>query len=274
MLATLGSFDEWSDDIETPEKVEDEPEISPQEAIDQLIDDEVQSDDLMDVPEPEEAKPAFTFSEPPSELSTQPESISFLNEKMNGDFEETLEIGEETLLEDDLILGADEYDDSVALETLDETDTGLIDDTIDSLINEITMDSAPPAPGKPLLAGESVDDALDDIFTGDGSKPDGEGARISIPPSPYAPDELPADAVPDGLVRERPAQPPETLPNDAVPTGLVREKPVRRPPPIENIDASAGKDPTGAAVPVPESIISDEADDEKKKKGFFKKFFK
>ncbi len=274
VLATLGSFDEWSDDIETPEKVEDEPEISPQEAIDQLIDDEVQSDDLMDVPEPEEAKPAFTFSEPPSELSTQPESISFLNEKMNGDFEETLEIGEETLLEDDLILGADEYDDSVALETLDETDTGLIDDTIDSLINEITMDSAPPAPGKPLLAGESVDDALDDIFTGDGSKPDGEGARISIPPSPYAPDELPADAVPDGLVRERPAQPPETLPNDAVPTGLVREKPVRRPPPIENIDASAGKDPTGAAVPVPESIISDEADDEKKKKGFFKKFFK
>ncbi len=273
VLAALGSFDEQPDDIETAEKVEDEPEISPQGAIDQLIDDEVQSGDLIDIPEPEEAKPAFTFSEPPSELSTQPESVSFLEEKMNEDSEETLEIGEETLLDDDLILGADEYDDSISLETLDETDTGLIGDPMDTLINEITMDSAPPAPGKPLLAGESVDDALNDFFVGEGSKPGGDGARISVPPSFNAPDELPADAVPDGLVRERPARPPETLPDNAVPAGLVREKPVRRPPPIEDIYASAGKDPTGASVPVPELVIPDDADDEKKKKGFFKKLF-
>ena len=252
-----------------------------------MIEDEVQSDDLLDVPEPEEAEPAFTFSEPPMELPAQPESISFLNGETDEDSEETLEISEETLLEgvmdngidsvspmdDDIILGADEEDDSIALETLDETDTGLIGDPIDSLIDDITMDSAPPAPGKPLLAGESVDDALNDFFTGDRSQPDGEGARISIPPSPDAPDVLPADAVPDGLVRERiPAQPPETLPDDAIPAGLVREKPIRSQP-VEDIYASAGKDPTGASVPVPESVVPEEAADEKKKKGFFKKLF-
>ncbi len=268
-LASLGSFAPQLDDSETPEKVEDKPGISQQGEIDQLIDDEVQSGGLTDAPESEEAKPAFTFSEPPSELPAQPEPISFLNE----DSEETLEIGEETLLDDDLILGADEYDDSLVLETLDETDTGLIGDPIDSLIDEITLDSAPPEPGKPLLAGESVDDALNDFFTGDESKPDGEGARISIPPLSNAPDELPADAVPDGLVRERPAaKPPETLPEDAIPAGLVRPKPVRRQP-VGDIYAAEGRDPTGASVPVPESVIPDVSEDEKKKKGFFKKLF-
>ena len=124
-----------------------------------------------------------------------------------------------------------------------------------------------------VLAGESIDNALDDIFTGDESQPDGEGARVSIPPSPDAPDELPAEAVPDGLVRERvPTQPPETLPENAIPPGLVREKPVHSLP-VEDIYAAAGKDPTGANVPVPESAIPDETPDEKSKKGFFKKLF-
>ena len=287
VLAALGSFDDQPDDIETTLKVEDEPEISPQGAIDRLIDDDIQSGDLMDILEPEEEAPVFTFSEPPMDPSTQPEVTSFLDEEMDEDLDETLEIGEETLSEDiidnevvsvssvddDLILGADEYDEKDALETLDETDTGLIGDTIDTLLDEITLDSAPPAPVKPLLAGESIDDALEDIFTSDGSQPDDKGARVSIPPSPDAPDELPPEAIPDGLVRERvPAAPPETLPENAVPPGLVREKPVHSRP-VEDIYAAAGKDPTGANVPVPESAIPDDAPGEKSKKGFFKKLF-
>jgi uncharacterized protein (TIGR02266 family) len=260
VLAALGSFDDQPDDIETTLKVEDEPE---------------------------EEAPAFTFSEPPMDPSTQPEVTSFLDEEMDEDLDETLEIGEETLSEDridnevvsvssvddDLILGADEFDEKDALETLDETDTGLIGDTIDTLLDEINLDSAPPASVKPLLAGESIDDALGDFFTGEGSEPGGDGARISIPPSPGAPDELPSGAVPDGLVRERPVQPPETLPDDAIPAGLVRERPERQPPPIKDIYSSEGRDPTGASVSVPESIVPGEADDEKKKKGFFKKLF-
>lgn len=160
-------------------------------------------------------------------------------------------------LGEDMILGEiSDSDDLIELES----ETGLIDDDtlemdpemridpVDSLIAEITMDSAPPPPVIQLLKTDEVSDALDDIFTGEG-----RGERD---------------------LRES-QDPPETLPDDAVPPGLVRERPGQKARRQEDIYSTGGKEPTGANVPVPPSDApaDDDDDDGKQKKGFFKKLF-
>jgi uncharacterized protein (TIGR02266 family) len=94
-------------------------------------------------------------------------------------------------------------------------------DVVDSLIAEMARDSRDPdAPTDlPLLEDETVSDALDNLF-------DESGPR-------------------DRAVSHAMSDAPETLPDDAVPPGLVRDRPARRPvpppPPEPSADAASKK---------------------------------
>ncbi len=107
------------------------------------------------------------------------------------------------------------------------------DDHVDNILSEITRDSEVPPPQDPLLDDHGIDDALDDIFTG-----------VGQPIAEEAPETLPDDAIPPGLVRKsRPFPPPR-----------------QSAPPVP---------PNQEGVPHPD----DQLDEDGKKKGFFKKLF-
>jgi hypothetical protein len=82
-------------------------------------------------------------------------------------------------------------------------------DMVNSMIAEMARDSREPAVSADLqlLEEEVVSDALDDLFD-----ETGDVGRAAPGPAASAPDTLPDDAVPPGLVRDRPARRPAPPP--------------------------------------------------------------
>ncbi|MCK9459244.1 MAG: TIGR02266 family protein [Proteobacteria bacterium] len=105
------------------------------------------------------------------------------------------ELGEDAVIAGDL---EEEIDGDGDFEVLNE---GIPGDAVDELMAEMARSSnEPEAPADlQLLEDEVVSDALDGLFD-----EASDGDRASALPSADAPDTLPDDAVPPGLVRERP----------------------------------------------------------------------
>jgi len=148
------------------------------------------------------------------------------------------ELGEDAVIAG--VMDDDDVDAQGDFEILDEDDAGVEivaesgqGDVVDSLMAEMDRDSFEPAgpADLQLLEEEGVSDALDHLFD-ESSEEDHAASRPSL-------------------------RAPDTLPDDAVPPGLVRDRPARRP-----------------AQPQPPPPVPELADDAaSKKKGFFGKLF-
>ena len=226
-----------------------EAERGKDEARDPVASD-LESEDLVDLLEPEAEPSRDEPSEPDDDAPirfTPGSLVSFMppplreSDSLEEDFESVLggadangdgetsapiaalsedsgvtELGEDAVIAGDL---EEEIDGEGDFEVLNE---GIPGDAVDELMAEMARSShEPEAPADlQLLEDEVVSDALDGLFD-EASEED----RASARPSAEAPDTLPDDAVPPGLVRERP----------------LRQRGAPPPPPPADEDAASKK---------------------------------